>query len=170
MPWQAGIEAADALFRQRLTSSPDRRRSTSEWKRVRETLQTDATLSRFLTAKGAHTHAEFPFILSLDDHACVEGVIDLLVIEKTGGRCLLIDWKTNRIAKGEEENLRQRYRPQIAAYWKSVREITKLEVAAGIFATATGQFVAYNADELEAEWERLQALPREELREFIAPL
>jgi hypothetical protein len=94
---------------------------------------------------------------------CVEGVIDLLLIDPDDNRCLLIDWKTNRIEKSAQEELRQSYKPQIAAYWKAVREITKLEVEAGIFATAIGRFLVYNAEELEAEWERLRALPAETL-------
>jgi ATP-dependent exoDNAse (exonuclease V) beta subunit len=97
-------------------------------------------------------------------------LIDLLIIEPAGRRCLLVDWKTNRIEKGEEEQLRQRYLPQVAAYWKAVREITKYEVEAGIFATATGTFVAYDVNELEAEWERLRTLPADQLSSVAASL
>jgi ATP-dependent helicase/nuclease subunit A len=107
---------------------------------------------------------------SLDSQACVEGLIDLVVIDEATGRCLLIDWKTNRVRKGEEEKLRRRYRPQIAAYWKAVGEITGYEVEAGIFATATGEFVPYDASELEAEWERLRALPTDRLSAEISAL
>jgi hypothetical protein len=107
---------------------------------------------------------------SIDSHACVEGVIDLLVIDYARSKCLLVDWKTNRIKKGEEEQLRKRYQPQVAAYWKAVREITKLEVEAGIFATATGEFVAYGADELEGEWARLRAMPADQLSSVAASL
>ena len=95
----------------------------------------------------------------MNERSCLEGVIDLLLVDPGARRCLLIDWKTNRIKRGEEENLRKRYRSQIAAYWKAVSEITKLEVDAGIFATATGEFIPYSAAELEAEWTRLRALP-----------
>lgn len=163
MPWPAGMEAADALFLQRLASSPDKRRSASEWKLVRETLQSDATLKRFLTGDGAQAHAEFPFMWSVDNHACIEGIIDLLVIDNSRGNCLLIDWKTNQIKKGAENELRKRYQPQVAAYWKSISEITKLEVCAGIFATATGELVAYESSALEGEWARLRSLPPERL-------
>ena len=160
--WRAGAEAAGASFKQHLANSPDQARSLREWKLVRENLFGDSTLSRFLTKESAHAHAEFPFMWSLDSQACVEGLIDLLVIDEATGRCLLIDWKTNRVRKGEEEKLRGRYRPQIAAYWKAVGEITGYEVEAGIFATATGEFVSYPAQELEAEWERLRTMPAEQ--------
>jgi ATP-dependent exoDNAse (exonuclease V) beta subunit len=170
MPWADGIEMADSVFRKRLEESPDKNRSTKEWKLVRESLAADSVLRRFLMRDGAQAHAEFPFAWSIDQRACVEGVIDLLVIDSDASHCLLVDWKTNRIKKGEEEQLRQRYRPQIAAYWKSLREITKCDVEAGIFATATGEFVAYHANELEAEWARLRALPADQLSSVAASL
>lgn len=157
MPWQSGIEKADALFQQLLAISPDKRRSAAEWKLVRQGLSGDSILKQFLSRKNVRINSEFPFAWSIDGLACVEGLIDLLVIDSHAGECLLIDWKTNRIGKGEEEQLRLRYRPQIAAYWKSLREITKCEVDAGVFATATGEFMPYSANELEAEWARLRA-------------
>jgi ATP-dependent exoDNAse (exonuclease V) beta subunit len=170
MPWHTGIDAADAIFQKHLASSPDKRRSSNEWNLMRRCLAGDSALGKFLARDGAQRHSEFPFLWSIDSRACVEGVIDLLVIDRGASECLLVDWKTNRIAKGEEDQLRQRYRPQIAAYWKSLREITKCDVAAGIFATATGQFVAYDVDELEAEWARLRALPAEKLSSVAASL
>jgi len=94
----------------------------------------------------------------------------LLIVNPDAGKCLLVDWKTNRIQRGEEEHLRKQYRPQIAAYWKAVAEITKQEVEAGIFVTATGEFVVYDASELETEWERLRALPADELTQVISTL
>ncbi|HEX8897078.1 MAG TPA: 3'-5' exonuclease, partial [Chthoniobacterales bacterium] len=159
MQWRGGIEAADTLFEQLLSVSPDKRRSTAEWKVVRQSLDGDSVLKQFLSSARATIHTEFPFAWRIDEQGCVEGLIDLLIIDAEKSRCLLIDWKTNRISKGEVDQLRQRYRPQIAAYWKSICEITKCEVEAGIFATATGQFCPYNSDELTKEWERLIALP-----------
>jgi ATP-dependent exoDNAse (exonuclease V) beta subunit len=163
MPWQSGIEKADALFQEFLANSPDKRRSTAEWKLVRESLAGDSILKQFLSRKNVRINSEFPFAWSIDERGCVEGLIDLLIIDPGAGECLLIDWKTNRIAKGEEEQLRLRYRSQIAAYWKAVGEITNYEVQAGIFATAPGEFMPYSANELEAEWERLRALPPDEI-------
>jgi len=96
----------------------------------------------------------------------VEGFIDALMIDDSAGRALVVDWKTNRIQKSEE--LRKRYRPQIAAYWKAVSEITKYEVEAGIFSTATGEFLPYSTNELETEWERMRGLPPERLTDEIA--
>ena len=106
----------------------------------------------------------------MNDRSCVEGVIDLLLVDPAAGRALLIDWKTNRITPAEAENLQQRYRPQIAAYWKAVSEITGYEVEAGIFATATGEFIPYSPNELEAEWARLRAMPPDQLSSGAASL
>jgi len=170
IPWQSGIEKADALFQEFLAISPDKRRSAAEWKLVRESLAGDSILKQFLSRENARINSEFPFAWSIDEHACVEGLIDLLVIDNACDKCLLIDWKTNQIKKGEEEQLRKRYQPQVAAYWKSISEITKFEVEAGIFATATGEFMTYNAGELEGEWTRLRALPPDRLSAEIADL
>jgi ATP-dependent exoDNAse (exonuclease V) beta subunit len=104
----------------------------------------------------------------MNNRSCVEGVIDLLLVDPATDSALLIDWKTNRIAPAGTADLQQRYRPQIAAYWKAVSEMTKLEVTAGIFATATGAFLPYDAAELEAEWERLQGLPEDRLSAEIS--
>ncbi|HSP44997.1 MAG TPA: 3'-5' exonuclease, partial [Chthoniobacterales bacterium] len=170
MPWQSGIEKADALFQDFLAISPDKRRSAAEWKVAREGLAGDSILKQFLSRKNVRINSEFPFAWGIDERGCVEGLIDLLIIDPDAGECLLIDWKTNRIGKGEEGQLRLRYRPQIAAYWKSLREITKCDVDAGIFATATGKFVAYETHELEAEWTRLRAMPAERLVAEVSTL
>jgi hypothetical protein len=55
--------------------------------------------------------------------------------------------------------LHARYRPQLAAYWKAVSEIAKVEVEAAIYSTAAGALVRYRTDELEQEWSRLEKLP-----------
>ena len=106
MSWRSGIEPANAIFLESLTSSPDKGRSTAEWKMATEKLFCHPVLTCFLSGNGTRIQAEFPFVWSIDSHSCVEGVIDLLAIDAIGSKCLLLDWKTNRIAKGEEENLR----------------------------------------------------------------
>jgi len=68
----------------------------------------------------------------------------------------ILDWKTNRIEHDEIDKLRAEYRPQIAAYWKTVTEMTKQKVGGGIFSTATGQLIIYDQTELADEWHRLR--------------
>jgi ATP-dependent exoDNAse (exonuclease V) beta subunit len=170
MDWQAGMEAADTLFASQLPNSPEPKTAQKDWSAIRRNLFRDPAIVPYLRQADARFYREFPFSWRINDDAVVEGFIDSLVIDNSEGRCLLVDWKTNRIAKGEEEKLRQRYRPQIAAYWKAVGEITGYEVEAGIFATATGEFMPYSANELEAEWTRLRALPADQLSSVAASL
>ncbi len=164
--WPVGVEEAEAIFLQYLVRSPEKDRSVAEWKLVREKLFSDPILTRFLWGNDMQAHAEFPFVWKVDDRACIEGVVDLLAIDQAAGQCLLVDWKTDQIARSQEEHgarLRQRYRPQLAAYWKAVREIAKLDVEVGIFATATGEFVRYESEELETEWVRLRTISPDRL-------
>jgi ATP-dependent exoDNAse (exonuclease V) beta subunit len=164
MDWKAGPDAAQKLFAAQLTAAPDPGTAAKDWAGIRDNLFRATPLALYLDAPSAAFHGEFSFGWRLNERAAVEGFIDLLVVDHEAERCLLLDWKTNRIKPDGAAKLRDRYRPQIAAYWKAVREITKYEVQAGIFATATGQFCEYGADELEAEWERLRSLPPENLR------
>jgi ATP-dependent exoDNAse (exonuclease V) beta subunit len=166
-PWRSRPQEWQTAFAAVQSSSPDPDRSAREWKLFAKTLPA-STLAEYLARPAIVTHTELPFLWRMNGRSCVEGVIDLLLVEPAAGRALLIDWKTNRIGKGEEEQLRLRYRPQIAAYWKAVGEITGYEVEAGIFATATGEFIPYSAQELDAEWTRLRALPAEELTAEIS--
>ena len=148
-------------------SSPEPERSAREWKLFKNASPTSA-LTKFLARPAIVPHTEFPFLWRMNERSCVEGMIDLLLVDPAARRALLIDWKTNRITPADAENLQQRYRRQIAAYWKAVHEITAYKVQAGIFATATGQFLPYDPDELETEWTRLKILPPDELGDEIA--
>jgi ATP-dependent exoDNAse (exonuclease V) beta subunit len=161
-PWTGGPEQWQTAFAAVQSSSPDPDRSAREWKFFTKELPV-SVLAEYLARPGIVTHTELPFLWRMDDRSCVEGVIDLLLVDPTAGRALLVDWKTNRIKPADAADLQQRYRPQLAAYWKAVGEITRLEVTAGIFSTAAGQFMPYNAEDLAAEWERLRKLPPDEL-------
>jgi ATP-dependent helicase/nuclease subunit A len=157
-PWTGNPQQWQTAFAALQSSSPDPRRSDREWK-LFATEAPHSALAKFLSRAGVVTHTEFPFLWRVDARNCVEGMIDLLLVDPDGDECLLIDWKTNRVAPADAEKLQTRYRPQIAAYWKAVGEITKLKVQAGIFSTALGRFLPYAADQLEAEWRRLRSLP-----------
>jgi ATP-dependent helicase/nuclease subunit A len=157
-PWTGGMSQWQTAFTAVEQNSPDPDRSAREWKLFTKAAPA-STLGKFLANPGVVSHTEFPFLWRMNEQSCVEGVIDLLLVDSASDRALLVDWKTNRITPAGAEDLRQRYRPQIAAYWKAVGEITGLDLTAGIFATAIGQFLAYDTDELGAEWERLRSLP-----------
>jgi ATP-dependent exoDNAse (exonuclease V) beta subunit len=168
--WQDGLGSARELFEEQLPSSPDPKAATKDWKATSQNLFSDTRIAAYLSRGTTRFEREYPFSWQINEKTVLEGFIDLLMIDRDANRCLLIDWKTNRIKPGNEESLRQRYRPQIAAYWMSLREITKLEIEAGIFATATGEFIPYLTTELEAEWERLRAMPPERLSSVAASL
>jgi hypothetical protein len=114
-------------------------------------------------------HAEFPFSWRRNDRSVVEGLIDSIMINRKAGRCLLLDWKTNEVRSSDAEVFCARYRPQLAAYWKAIKEITRLDVEAGLFSTALGRLLLYSAGELQAEWDRLETLPPTQLEDEIRP-
>src|SRR5437773_11901843 len=91
----------------------------------------------------------------IDEHKCLEGIIDLALFEADAEKWFILDWKTNRLQPDEIDKLRLFYRPQIAAYWKAVAEMTKQPVSAGIYSTATGQLIRYDRVDHEDEGKRL---------------
>ena len=116
----------------------------------------------------AIAHAEMPFFWRMDDKRCLEGVVDLALFDPDNNRWFVLDWKTNRIDPDKIDSLRVQYLPQLAAYSKVISETTGAPVTAAIFSTATGEFVRYQAGELEKEWTRLKNLPAEEFYSELA--
>ena len=169
LDWKAGIDSAQKLFEQKLPSSPDPKAAAKDWNATRRNLFTDASIARFLGSDEALFHAEFPFSWRRNDRGVLEGLIDSIMINRETGRCLLLDWKTNEVSSSDAEIFRARYRPQLAAYWKAVGEITHLEVEAGLFSTALGRLLLYSAEELQTEWDRLEQLPPAQLEDEIRP-
>jgi ATP-dependent exoDNAse (exonuclease V) beta subunit len=166
--WGDGLAAAERVFVERQARSPDAARSAKEWKSVRA-LFSDPVLTNYIEQATTLAHAEFPFSWSINAAAAIEGVIDLLLVDEAAGKCLVLDWKTNRITIGEEQRLTEHYRPQLSAYWKAVGEITGYAVEAGIYSTAAGKLQLYPVQELAAEWARLAKLSAEQLRIEVAP-
>ena len=169
LDWKAGIDSAQKLFEQKLPSSPDPKAAAKDWNATRRNLFTDASIARFLGSDEALFHAEFPFSWRRNDRGVLEGLIDSIMINRETGQCLLLDWKTNEVSSSDAEIFRARYRPQLAAYWKAVGEITRLEVEAGLFSTALGRLLLYSAEELQTEWDRLEQLPPAQLEDEIRP-
>src|SRR5437773_1554214 len=165
LDWKGGIDSAQKLFEKQLPSCPGAKSATKDWNVTRENLFSDSCIARFLASGETQFHREFPFSWRRNDRSVLEGLIDSLMIDRKAGRCLLVDWKTNSVSLGETENFRSRYRPQLAAYWKAVSEITHFDVEAGLFSTALGCLLLYTADELQEEWNRLEQLPPAKLDE-----
>jgi ATP-dependent exoDNAse (exonuclease V) beta subunit len=167
--WRGGIDSAQKLFEKELPISPDAKSATKNWHATRRDLFNDTTIARFLARDETQFHREFPFSWRRNDRSVLEGLIDSLMIDREAGRCLLLDWKTNNVSLSEAEAFRARYRPQLAAYWKAVGEITRLEVEAGLFSIALGRLLVYSTDELQKEWHRLEQLPPAQLAEEMRP-
>jgi hypothetical protein len=70
-------------------------------------------------------------------------------------RALIIDWKTNRITRGEVSALRERYRPLLAAYWKAVSEMLNAPVSTALYATASGAWLPYTEQRLAETWRKI---------------
>jgi hypothetical protein len=99
---------------------------------------------------------------------CLEGVIDVAFFQRANGKCLILDWKTDRVPPDNTATLHARYRPQLAAYWKAVSEIAKRDVEAAIYSTAAGELLRYTTDELAREWTRLEKLSPDQFDAKIA--
>ncbi len=108
-------------------------------------------------------HTEYPLLWPINDDSCLEGVIDLLLVDPEARRCLLLDWKTNRLTSGKDGKIRARYLSQVAAYWRAITVMTGFKVEAGLFSTTLGKLLLYQPAELEDEWNRLEKLPSDEL-------
>src|SRR4030095_16113730 len=157
--WKAGIQSAQELFEKQLPSSPDAESATKDWNATRQNLFSDASIARFLASDETLFHTEFPFSWRRNDRSVLEGLIDSIMINRKARRCLLLDWKTNNVSSSEAEIFREISRPQLAAYWTAVTEITGLEVEAGLFSTALGQLLLYSAGELHMGWAGLEEAP-----------
>jgi len=162
IPWRSQRDMWRATFEANLPGSPEPARSKREWE---------------LFAKYASEHPEFfaaniftemPFFWKMDEQKCLEGLIDLALFQPDEKKWFVLDWKTNRVAQNELDSLRVEYRPQIAAYWKAVSEMTRLPVSAGIYSTATGELIVYSETELAEEGERLKKLRLNDLGPLIA--
>ena len=169
LDWKNGIDSAQKLFERELPISPDAKAALKDWNATRRNLFSDAAIARFLGSDETLFHAEFPFSWHRNDRSVLEGLIDSIMTDRKAGRCLLLDWKTNDVSPSDLEIFRETYRPQLAAYWKAVTEITGLEVEAGLFSTALGRLLPYSGEELQNEWRRLELLPPAQLENEIRP-
>ena len=165
VPWKEDAGSWDAIFDEAHSSSPDMARSAREWNLLREKI---STISAFGPVNGSTVvQAEMPFFWQMDAERCLEGIVDLALFDPSTKKWVILDWKTNRVTREEIDMLRAQYRPQLAAYRKVVSEMAGGEVTAVIYSTANGELLRYDPEELDREWQRLQALPAKELLEEL---
>jgi ATP-dependent exoDNAse (exonuclease V) beta subunit len=158
IPWNADPGAWDQIFEAARPNSPDKARSTREWRLLRERISSLSDFPSHFENGAAIVHAEMPFLWRMNHRGCLEGVVDLALINSAQRKWFIVDWKTNEITPDKVEKLRAHYRPQIAAYWKAIGEMTGMEMDTAIYSTATSAFLLYKTQELLAEWERLKTL------------
>lgn len=163
IPWGEPPAGWSRIFNSLIGASPEPERSQHEWQLLLRHIGTDRSFRNLLTGKEIVVHPEMPFYWNVDRLTCLEGIIDLALFVPATDRWLIVDWKTNRVGPGGASKLRERYRAQLAAYWKAVTQITKMPVDAGIFSSAAGAFLRYETSELEAEWSRLRGLSAGEI-------
>jgi ATP-dependent exoDNAse (exonuclease V) beta subunit len=167
IPWSSERKKWNETFECTLAVSPDLARSKREWQLLRNQIALTEGFGRHLRDANL-VRQEMPFFWRIDEHKCLEGIIDLALFQANAKKWFILDWKTNRLEPAQTDRLRLSYRAQIAAYWKAVAEMTKLPVSAGIYSTSTGQLLIYSENELAAEWERLKNLPANDLANEIA--
>ncbi len=141
-------------FDEHQITSPARKRSKDEWGLLLKCLKNNLDFSEILSRTEVVAYQEMPFFWRMDESRCLEGIVDLAMFEPRRKKWFILDWKTNRIAADKIDVLRELYRPQMAAYWQAISNLTDARVSAAIYSTATGQLVMYNDDELGEEWRR----------------
>jgi ATP-dependent exoDNAse (exonuclease V) beta subunit len=170
VPWADEPRVWEEIFVAAQEHSPDKARSRREWSRLRKRIGRFQDLVGDWSSTSPVIRSELPFFWKMPLDSSLEGVIDLAIIDPETGRWVIIDWKTNHLGPKEIENLRIKYRPQLAAYWQIAREFGACSVQAALFSTATSEFLRYEESELGAEWERLKSLPTQQLMdEFDRP-
>jgi ATP-dependent exoDNAse (exonuclease V) beta subunit len=151
LDWSASAADWDAIFQVHVADSPDPDRSRREWALLQAQLANGSELAHLLTAPGALAHAEMPFLWAISDRECLDGIIDLAIYDRAANRWTILDWKTNRVPPS-----RAHYLPQLSAYWKSASEMLRTPVTAGLYVTATGEWLPYEESELAETWEKLR--------------
>lgn len=129
--WEEGPDAWRTVFRARVAGAPDVERAEMEWARFEK-----SDLAAKLRDDKLVVHAEMSFLAG-DGDVCVEGFIDLAVLDEGAARWLVVDWKTDRAA----DKLVEEYGPQLRAYAEALERTTGLPARAALYSTATGQLL-----------------------------
>ena len=159
LPWKTGKAAWDAAFLKALEASPDPERSRGEWALLREHLLKNEGIASLLTRPDVFIRAEMPFLWSMSAGECLDGIMDLAVYDPKTDVWLILDWKTNRIAPQQHQELLDRYEAQLAAYWKAASVLFGKPVRAALYSTWSGTWLPYETDLLSKKWDCLLNSP-----------
>jgi ATP-dependent exoDNAse (exonuclease V) beta subunit len=149
--WRSESKTWQPIFDRNIVASPDVARSKREWQLLQKQIESADGLADPLRDANL-VRQEMPFFWRANGKS-LEGIVDLALINEK--EIFILDWKTNRIAADKIDVLRDLYRPQMAAYWQAISNLTNARVTAAIYSTATGQLVTYDEGELGNEWQRL---------------
>jgi ATP-dependent exoDNAse (exonuclease V) beta subunit len=142
-PWTSPLALQETYVREQLESSPLACRERGR-KELELFLQSE--LRRTLCANGVNFLAELPFSTLMAKNQAMEGIIDLVVVSRDG-RCVVVDWKTNRQKAGESPaqfaaRLDEIYRQQLTAYAKLLsRQFGRGIGSCYLYATISGAVV-----------------------------
>ena len=157
LAWRSQIKNWSETFDRNLAASPDVARSKREWQLLQDQIESSDGLAQQLRDANL-IRQEMSFFWSpsrTGRNKSLEGIVDLALFNRKANEVFILDWKTNRIAAEKIDILRDLYRPQMAAYWQAISNLTNARVTAAIYSTATGQLLIYDVDELATEWQRL---------------
>ncbi|MBV9008624.1 MAG: UvrD-helicase domain-containing protein [Verrucomicrobia bacterium] len=135
LPWR-DPEAQAEHFGSAVQTSPDGARSAREWNLFHE-----SNLAQQIAAAGSIIHAEMPLLWAKTRDECVEGVIDLAVLNPAAGEWLVIDWKTDDVETSAAGSLQAAYGGQISAYVEALGAVTQQNVRGGLYSTSTGMWL-----------------------------
>jgi ATP-dependent exoDNAse (exonuclease V) beta subunit len=156
LDWNAAPAAWDTIFHRLQDEAPEGERARAEWSKLRGLATSDTPLSRWLRRPGARQFAEMPFLWRMNESECLEGIIDLAIFDPATETWLVLDWKTNR---AEPADLHTKYAPQLAAYWRTLSDITGAKVEAALYATVSGAWLPYDQALLADTWASISGNP-----------
>ena len=130
--WAAGVEAWRTMFRAQVSGAPDVARAETEW-----ALFEKSELAAKLRDEKLVVQSEMAFLAG-NGTECVEGFIDLALLDEKAKRWLVVDWKTDRAA----EKIAEEYGPQLRAYMEALKKTTGLPARAALYSTVTGELLA----------------------------
>jgi ATP-dependent exoDNAse (exonuclease V) beta subunit len=168
LDWNGNRDLWNRVFDKQKNLSPDPARSLREWKLLFAHLSEAENFRSQFEIDKSIVHAEMAVFWKLDDNRCIEGVIDLAFFQRSNGKCLILDWKTDRVTLNEIHMLRAKYLSQLAAYWAAIRGMTGMLLEAAIYSTPAAAVLRYNEKELAREWARLRTLPAVQIAGQIA--
>ena len=135
VPWSQPVAAWEEKFAAALVRSPQPERSVREWNLFRS-----SELAAWLAHPQRLIQVETPFLWPQTRQRCLEGVIDLAVLDRSTGEWRVIDWKTNRLPADGATGLVDIYREQIFAYVTALRQMLDAPVSGSLYLTVTGEW------------------------------